>query len=305
MERRRAFAVCISVYAAAGGVALGVGWLCRGLHPIWVAALADLAATVTVFVFSMAFDNSSLYDPYWSVAPPVIALCWLLSSGGGLVVARVIPLFGLLVAWSVRLTGNWARGWRGIKHEDWRYVEFRRRFGRLYWPVSFLGIHLFPTVIVFLGCLSLYAVLGVPTRGFRFLDAVAILVTALAVWIEATADRQLRRFVAGRAAEPGAAPGRALLFERGLWSLSRHPNYFGEVLFWWGLYVFSLAGSPESWWALLGPLTVTALFFFVSVPMMDRHMLERRPEYAEAMRTRSGLVPWLPARDKLDEKSSA
>jgi len=306
MSRRRAFAACIAVYVAAGAVALGVGWLSRGLHPIWVVAFADLAATGTVFLFSMAFDNSSLYDPYWSVVPPVIALYWLVSAGGPVAVARAIPLFALLALWSVRLTSNWTRGWRGMDHEDWRYVDFRRRFGALYWPVSFFGIHLFPTIVVFLGCLSLYAVLGNATRGFRLLDTVAIGVTAVAVWFEATADRQLQSFAAGHppSAAGNGAPVGGPVFDRGLWSLSRHPNYFGEVLFWWGLYLFALAASPGSWWAIIGPLTVTALFLFVSVPMMDRHLLERRPQYAAAMRTRSGLIPWFPARGKLDEETS-
>ena len=292
LSKRRAFLVCGVTYVAAGAVAFGVGRIAGGLHPVWVAALADLAATLTVFLFSMAFNNSSLYDPYWSVAPPVIALYWLLSSGAPVVALRLIPMFALILWWSVRLTSNWARHWRGMEHEDWRYVAFRERFRGLYWPVSFLGIHLFPTLVVFLGCLSLYAVLGAPARGVGILDAVAALVTAGAVGIEATADRQLRRFLAGATTAGAERP----LFDRGLWSLSRHPNYFGEVLFWWGLFLFALAASPASWWALAGPLTVTLLFVFVSVPMMDRRMLARRPGYTESMRTRSALVPWFPGK---------
>ena len=306
-SKRRAFLICLGTYLAAGAVALGVGRTAGSVHPVWVAAIADLAATGTVFLFSMAFNNSSLYDPYWSAAPPVIALYWLLASSSPVVALRVIPLFALVIAWSVRLTGNWARGWRGMRHEDWRYVEFRERFGRLYWPVSFLGIHLFPTIVVFLGCLSLYAVLGTPGRDLGILDAIAVLVTAAAVWIEATADRQLRRFLAEKSPSAAGPAGRAAdrpVFDRGLWSLSRHPNYFGEVLFWWGLYLFALAAAPALWWAVVGPLTVTALFVFVSVPMMDRRMLARRPGYAEAMRARSGLVPWFPRGRKLEGETA-
>jgi steroid 5-alpha reductase family enzyme len=255
----------------------------------------------------MAFNNSSLYDPYWSVAPPIIALYWLLSSTSPTVALRVVPLFALVLVWSVRLTANWARRWQGLEHEDWRYVAFRERFQRLYWPVSFLGIHLFPTIVVFLGCLSLYAVLGASSRGPGILDAAAIAVTAAAVWIEATADRQLRRYLSRRSSAGSSTEGSAKggIYDRGLWALSRHPNYFGEVLFWWGLYLFALSDSPSSWWALLGPLAMTALFVFVSVPMMDRHMLASRPEYAQVMRVRSGLVPWFPLNRHLDEESSS
>ena len=309
-SKTRAFLICIAAYVAAAAVALGLARIVRGLHPLWVAAVADAAATIAIFLFSMAFDNSSLYDPYWSVAPPVIALYWLLAGSAGVVTLRVVPLFALVLIWSVRLTSNWARGWQGMEHEDWRYVDFRKRFGRLYWPVSFLGIHFFPTVVVFLGCLSLYAVLGGPGRSLGVLDALAVVVTGTAVWIEATADRQLRRFFAARsgetggpAEETGRAPEERPVFASGLWSLSRHPNYFGEVLFWWGLYLFALAAAPRLWWAVIGPLTVTALFVFVSVPMMDRRMLARRPGYAETMRSRSALVPWFPRRRELEEEA--
>ncbi|MBN1835092.1 MAG: DUF1295 domain-containing protein [Spirochaetales bacterium] len=306
MSKTRAFLICIISYLAAAVVALLVGRLARGLHPVWVAAVADLAATVTVFLFSLAFNNSSLYDPYWSVAPPLIALYWLLASDASLVTLRVIVVFALLVFWSVRLTGNWARGWKGMAHEDWRYADFRERFGRLYWPVSFLGIHLFPTIVVFLGCLSLYALLGAPSRGLNILDAAALLVTAGAIWIETMADRQLHRFRDGHASQRGSdAAGDGAVFDQGLWSLSRHPNYFGEVSFWWGLFLFALAASPAFWWAVLGPLTVTALFVFVSVPMMDRRMLARRPGYARAMQVRSALVPWFSRQRRLENESSA
>jgi steroid 5-alpha reductase family enzyme len=307
MSKKRAFAVCIGTYLVAAAAAFGVGRVVNTLHPLWVAVIADLAATVTVFLFSMAFNNSSLYDPYWSVAPPVIALYWLLSSTSPAVALRVVPLFALLLVWSVRLTANWARRWQGIDHEDWRYAAFRERFRGLYWPVSFLGIHLFPTIVVFLGCMSLYAVLGASSRGLGILDAAATAVTALAVWIEATADRQLRRFLARRSSAGSSSEGseKGRICERGLWALSRHPNYFGEVLFWWGLYLFALAASPSSWWTLFGPLTMTALFVFVSVPMMDRHMLTRRPEYAQVMQVRSGLVPWFPLKRELDGEASS
>jgi steroid 5-alpha reductase family enzyme len=284
--RARAILVCLVAYALAVAAAVAAGWRLSGSHPIVVAGAADLAATLVVFAFSFAFDNSSLYDPYWSVAPPAIGLYWALAPVADRVSrARQVVVLVLVGLWAARLTWNWLRGWQGLDHEDWRYVDFRATSGRAYWLVSLLGIHLFPTVIVFVACLSLFPALAAGTHPFGFLDVVAVGVTAAAIAIEATADEQLRRF-------RRTATGSPRTLGTGLWAWSRHPNYFGETLFWWGLFLFGLAADPAWWWTVGGPLTVTLMFVLVSIPMLDRRMLVRRSDYAERMRSVSGLVPF-------------
>ena len=302
LAKALAFFNCLTAYLAAGVAAAVVARLAAGLHPILAAGLADLAATVVVFVFSLIHDNSSYYDPYWSVLPPLLALYWLLRAGAGGIAARQGLAGALLLAWAARLTFNWARRWQG--QEDWRYAGFRRagaahlpaaaaapKHGYLpYWPVSFMGFHLMPTVVVFLGCLPLWPALTAPGRPLGLLDAAAFLVTAGAAAIEAAADRQLVRFL--RSSAPGA------VLDAGLWAWSRHPNYFGEVAFWWGLWLFGLAADPSWWWTVVGPLAMTALFLGVSIPMMDRHLASGRPEYARRLRGRSGFIPLPPRKTK-------
>jgi steroid 5-alpha reductase family enzyme len=277
--------VCLGAYLAAAAVAQLAAWAVHGRHPILVAGAADLAATLVVFLFSLAFNNSSLYDPYWSVVPPFLALYWLLRAGAGGLPVRQVVVLALLVAGAIRLTANWLHRWRGLAHEDWRYASYRRA-GAAYWPISFLGFHLMPTVLVFLGCLPLLPALSSGARRFGVLDVAAAAVTAAALAIEALADRQLDRFLLE------ARPGQIL--DTGLWALSRHPNYFGEVLFWWGLWLFGLAAAPAWAWTVVGPASITALFLGVSIPMMDRHLLEHRPHYAEHRRLRSAFLPWFP-----------
>jgi steroid 5-alpha reductase family enzyme len=82
--------------------------------------------------------------------------------------------------------------------------------------------------------------------------------------------------------------------DKGLWKYYRHPNYLGEVTFWWGLYLFALAAKPSYWWMVVGPIAITLLFVFVSIPMMDKRNLERRPGYAEHMKQVSAIIPWFP-----------
>jgi steroid 5-alpha reductase family enzyme len=282
---RRALASVGLAYAAALAVALATGCLLGGRGPIEVAALADIAATLVVFGFGVRHDNSSVYDPYWSLAPLPIVLFWGSRAPAGPDV-RAGLVIALVAIWGVRLTANWVARWRGLGDEDFRYAEIRARTGRLYWPASLLGIHLLPTAWVFLGLLPTWPALASPGRPLGTLDLLAAMVTAAAVVLEAVADLQLRRFLRSRQ-DPGA------VLESGLWRLSRHPNYLGEITFWWGLWLFGLAADPR-WaaWAIVGPFSITLLFVLVSIPWMDRRMLSRHPGWAERMRVTSALLPW-------------
>ncbi len=279
---RKAVSLVCLAYAIAAIVAVAEGFAVEvhGYPPLATALAADVAATIAVFAFSFIFKNSSFYDPYWSVAPPAIALYFGLRPTSEAVDGlRVILVFALVLAWAVRLTHNWARGWQGLGHEDWRYIRLQEQSGRAYWLVSFFGIHLMPTLWVFLGCLSLYPALALGTRPFGALDALAALVTAGSIWIEKRADDELREF-------RRAGHGPHAILKTGLWAWSRHPNYFGEMGFWWGLWLFGLSADPSwGWWTLVGPVSITLMFRFVSLPMVETRMLERRPDYAAHTQT--------------------
>jgi len=220
LSRPAAFVVVTAAYVLAGGVAVAVGHaLLRHHHPITTTFVADLVATAVVFALSMVLANASLYDPYWSVAPPLVALFWLSEAPSGLptsVQVRQVLVIALVAAWAVRLTGNWAIGWHGLGQEDWRYGHLRTTtHGRLpYWLVNLVGIQLVPTLVVFAGLLPLWPALGAPTCAFNALDVVAAIVTAAAIVIEFVADNQMRAFTrnpttAGARSTSGCGRGRA------------------------------------------------------------------------------------------------
>lgn len=254
--------------------------------PQWQSILlADVVGTIVIFGFSVVLNNSSMYDPYWSVAPIFIALYLLWQPDvPDVSMARKLIVTALVIVWGARLTFNFFRGWPGLAHEDWRYVDLREQNGKAYWLVSFAGIHMFPTVLVFLGCLALFPAINEPNNTFNVLDVLAIIVTATAIWLEATADKQLHNFVKSK-------PTPGTILKTGLWSHSRHPNYLGEILFWWGLFLFAMAARPDHWWVIVGPLSITLLFNFISVPMIDKRSLKRRQGYAEHMQEVPKLLP--------------
>ncbi len=270
---------------AFGAMTWTAGFAIGDLGPIWSAAAGYAAATIVIFIFSVAYDNSSVYDPFWSVAPVALALWGWIVLGPPQDPIRGCLALGMTSWWGARLTYNWWRGWPGMHHEDWRYVDFRRKTGRAYWLVSFAGIHGFPSVQTFLGSIPLMFAVSEGGGPLGWLDGLAAVVVATAIALETIADRQLHDFVAGE-----RAPGDVL--EAGLWAHSRHPNYFGEVMFWWGLWLFALsAGAPL--WTVAGAASITAMFLLVSLPLMERRMIARRPHYADVQRRVSILVPWL------------
>ena len=269
-------------YAVTTVIACAVGAALLPEQHILVAFLiADLVGTLVIFGFSRLHNNSSLYDPYWSVAPIVIIAGYI-----ALFPETNLRLWGvaaLVCVWGNRLTFNFLRGWKGLAHEDWRYVDFRERFPRAYWWVSLGGIHGFPTLLVFLGCLAFYPI-ATSQAPLGPLDLFAFVVTAGAIAIETIADKQLHNYVA-------RGPDKPELLDEGLWRYSRHPNYFGELSFWWGLWLFGMAAEPL-WWTAAGPIAMTCLFFFVSVPLIDKRHLRHRPNYLEHIKKVSAIIPW-------------
>jgi steroid 5-alpha reductase family enzyme len=272
---------CTCAYLTAGGTAFIFTLLGDFESPLAAAAVADFAATVTVFLFSRMVDNTSIYDPYWSVAPLPIALFWF-AEAGGRPTPHCLLILVLIAVWSARLTWNWVRRWPGIGHEDWRYADFRSRSGS-YWIVSLFGFHLMPSVIVFIALIPVYRALSSSVR-FKAFDLIGAFVAVSAILIETVADRQLSVF------RQRAVSGGEFL-ESGLWRYSRHPNYFGEVLFWWGLYLFVIPGSTEEVLTIAGPISMTLLFWFVSIPMMEARLKRRIPQYTERVGRRPKLIP--------------
>lgn len=244
--------------------------------------LADVAATVIVFLFSMLLNNSSVYDPYWSVIPPFIAAHLMLINPDGDSLRQYV-IFGLILFWSVRLTANWVRGWSGMNHEDWRYRKIASDTGKFYWPVSFIGIHLMPTLFVFVGCLPLWFSLGC-SEPLNLIDILAAFITLLAILIEWIADEQLKSFKKG-------SSGKAYM-DAGLWALMRHPNYFGEILFWTGMFLFVISsGNFAGWWTGAGFISMIILFNFISIPLMEKRNLTKRPGYEKYINEVYSLLP--------------
>lgn len=252
--------------------------------PLLNALIADIVATIVIYLFSRAYRNCSFIDAYWTVIPPFIVLYWIAVGASEVSTTRELLLFGLVLYWSTRLTLNWAYHWEGIHHEDWRYIDLRKKAPALGPLIDLFGIHLIPTLQVFLGLLPVYAVCCLGYRTFNWLDIVAALVTGAAITLQMLADFQLHRFIRTRQEGEYLATG--------LWAWSRHPNYLGELGFWSGLLLFGIAAMPSGWyWQMTGIAGMITVFLVFSIPAMEKRSLERRPGYQELMESVPMLFP--------------
>ncbi|MBO5619214.1 MAG: DUF1295 domain-containing protein [Paludibacteraceae bacterium] len=275
-------ALIAAIYVLAGVI----GWLVfhfvmqflpslegRDWAELFAIFLADITATIVVWAFGVLYENVSVYDPYWSVFPPVVFLAWAFYTG-----VWSLPVILLLIAtwyWGWRLTRNWAITFKGIAHEDWRYTKYRSLHPVLFHLINFFGLNMVPTLVVFAAMLpglkiyELNALNITPSLVGRV--GVGFVICLSSATIQLIADKQSHDF---RAANPGK------VCNVGLWKNGRHPNYFGEIQFWWGIWIMYAALNGIDWY-ILGPIAMTALFLGISIPLMEHRQLANKPDYAE------------------------
>lgn len=252
---------------------------CRAVESLILKCfIFDTVATVVVFLFSVILVNSSVYDAYWSLTPMMMSLCLFIGS-------KAFSLWQILFLivfniWSLRLTANWTIVFTDFSYEDWRYRKFRNETPRALWPaVNFFGIHYVPTLVVFLGMLPLFRLIENP---LGVLALPGVIVMLFGIGLETFADRAMHAFL--------ASERHGDVCQTGLWKYSRHPNYLGEITVWTGVFLVMLPYSPAYWYYAIGFVSVAVMFNVISVPLMEKRQLERRPGYAEYAERTSRLL---------------
>jgi steroid 5-alpha reductase family enzyme len=234
---------------------------------------------------SLAMRNVTLVDSLWGLGFVLVA--WVTFSLTDGYVGRRWLVTVLTTLWGLRLAlylsiRNWGKG------EDRRYGKWRAASGSRFWIVSLFKV--FWLQAVFLWTISL--VVQFPQISPRPAHLTAFDGIGLAVWLvgfvfESVGDWQLYRFKAD-------ANHRGRVMDRGLWRYTRHPNYFGECLIWWGMFAIAL-GVPGGWWTVISPLVISwVLLKITGIPLTERATLELRPEYADYIRRTSSFFPRLP-----------
>ena len=251
--------------------------------------LAGLAAVVALFtalwLVSLLVRNSSIVDMWWGPGILLIGVTYAVTSNSA--GDRDSVVVGLLALWAVRLA--WHIGARNIGHgEDFRYAKWRRERGASWWWFSYFKVFILQAVIAWIISMPLYfAIAAAAPARFTAWDAGGAILFAVGFLFEAIGDEQLRRFK-----NDPANKGRVL--DTGLWRYTRHPNYFGEALLWWGFGLFGVAAGGYA--GLIGPAIMTFLLIRVSgVSLLEQTLKESKPEYHDYIRRTSSFLPMPPA----------
>ncbi len=264
-------------------VALVAGCIVLALSnlPFSVGLATAAAAFSILWLVSLAVADASIVDIFWG--PGFVLVGWVYfamsgtKTGAGLLVCILVTIWGLRLAGHVGLR-NAGKG------EDFRYQQWRRQSGRSFWWVSFFKVFMLQALVLWLvSSPILVAQAGGPKGWMTAVFALGVVLWGIGFGFEAVADWQLVRFKA----DP-KNHGRVLA--TGLWSLSRHPNYFGEALLWWGIGLIAM--SVGGGLGLLGPAFLTFTLLRVSgVALLDREMVDRRPGYASYIESTPAFVP--------------
>ena len=254
--------------------------------------LAASAAVVAVYMtgawlVSLRLRDASVADVFWG---PGFALVAILSAVLSPPSPRGVLLAALASVWGLRLALHIGARWRKKKEEDRRYQVMRAGWGDRFPLASLFTVFLLQGVLLWVVSLPLQAgaALGAG-HPLGPLDAMGVLLFAVGLGFEAVGDAQLARFLADPAS-------RGRVMETGLWRFTRHPNYFGDALLWWGLGL--LGAATGAWWCLVGPALMTFLLVRVSgVSLLEKDIAGRRPDYVAYVRRTSGFLPLPPSRD--------
>jgi steroid 5-alpha reductase family enzyme len=254
--------------------------------------LATLGMATATWFLSLLKRNVSIVDGAWALM--FVSAAAVYANGAGGYTGRMALILVMLVLWAVRLSGHIIlRNWG--EPEDRRYRAIREKY-EPHFALKSLGIIFwFQAGLAWIISMPLWPALTVPAE-LGSVDLLAVIVWMAGMSFESVGDWQLSRFKRDPA-------NRAKVMNRGLWRYTRHPNYFGECMIWWGFYLFAV--QTGAWWTIVGPLLLTYLLLkFSGVTLMEQTIVERRPAYREYMARTNAFLPGPPRRGNEESMSA-
>ena len=262
-------------------IAFLVGYICYiklTINPYINLLIADIISTVIIYLISLIFRNASIYDPYWSVFPLALVVMLLITKE--LNAVRILAAIAV-IGWGIRLTLNWAYTFKNLTEMDWRYERLKEKTGIFYPLVNLVGIQLMPTLIVYLCILPVMFVFHNDVSLNPFVIIFFVL-SLFAFTMQGIADYEMHKFRKNK---------NGIYNRNGLWKYSRHPNYLGEIMMWWMVALMSIFALGGYYFLVIGATVNTGLFLFISIPLAEKHQMERKPNFLEYKKETRMLLP--------------
>ncbi len=255
------------------------------LNLFFVNLLAAAGLMSAGWIYRLIKNNVTIADSLWGLG--FILIAWLTFFRADGFLGRKIMITVLVTLWGLRLFIHLSLRNRG-KGEDPRYGQWRKKYGDSFWLVSLFKVFLVQAL--FQWCIALgiqYGQLSGTPAHFTLLDFTGLIMWITGFVIESSADMQLKQFLA----DPS---NKGKIMNRKLWKYSRHPNYFGESLMWWGLFIIVLS-TPWGFWTIVSPLLITyTLLKLTGVTLMEETQFAGNMEYQQYIKQTSSFVPWFP-----------
>ena len=244
--------------------------------------IANVISTIFIWFVGVLYDTASIYDAYWSVQTPFIFIC-LVVKYKNLNVGNLLYLETILF-WAIRLTYNYTKTFNDISYIDWRYKKIKEKTGKLYQLVNLLGICLVPTIIVYVASVPSFLYI-IKDYEFKWVQVIGLVIMVISTFIEMKADIDIHEFKKIR-------KDRTEIINIGLWKYSRHPNYLGEICFWYGVaFCYIFYDFKKNWLTIIGAVINHALFLFISIPLAEKNLKTYKEGYDEYKKNTSMLLP--------------
>jgi steroid 5-alpha reductase family enzyme len=243
-----------------------------------------LSLMVGIWGLSLWKRDASIVDRFWGLLFAFLSACYLIQSDEAY--WRSALVMGLVLIWSVRLSTHIHLRNRGHE-EDIRYQRMREEHGKSFWWYSFFSVFLLQGILALTISAPLYVIMtGSEGVGFTIFDGLGLIVWLVGFAFEAGGDWQLTKF-------KSKSENKGKLLTTGFWSLTRHPNYFGDACLWWGFYLFACS-LPLGWVTFFGPLLMTLFIRYVSgVSLLEKDLSKTKPGYEDYVANTPAFFPKL------------
>jgi len=236
---------------------------------------------VIIFAIALIKKDNSFVDIAWGLGFILVAILTFFLHKG--FVFRHVMVTILVMIWGIRLATHIAVRNRG-RSEDFRYAQWRRDWGKWFLPRSFFQIFMLQGLLLLIIAYPIILINHSAETGISFSDIMGIILWLVGFFFEATGDYQLLKF-------KQIKENKGKIMTQGVWQYTRHPNYFGETMIWWGIFCIALS-VQNGWTAIISPLLITFLLLRVSGVVMLEKKYAKNKEFEEYARRTSAFIPW-------------
>lgn len=242
----------------------------------------SLIWTTILWIISLIIKSSSISKPFLSLIPTflVIIYSFKIKDINTQTYLIIIPF----IIWSISITINYLIRLNNLKEEDWRFLEITNKHPKLKFLINLFGNHFLPVLVIYIAILPVFHYLNLSTvTNINLSTVIAFIIMVLGIIIELIANTQMNKF-------KKTLKNSFEVNKTGLWKISRHPNYLGEIMMWWGTFLMMLSLDDKKLLFFLGPLLITLAILIINIPMMEKRQLNKKYDYKEYQNTTNMLL---------------